>query len=175
MKGLFPGYYPPTDQELSDLWKDCIFVLDANANVVCKYSEGNSGAHSALKNPTSVFTQNDGKICFAINTKGRILSEDNTLFSLLGLSKACIDFASLNTYNNVSINNNLFVAGGILSAYDGQSITEQGFHVFPEGLSLDSSPTTGGNMSKAAMMLSKAPGALHLRTLQSINDLSSDF
>ena len=30
------------------------------------------------------------------------------------------------------------------------------------------------NMSKAAQMLSAAPGALHLRTLQSINDLSSD-
>ncbi len=30
------------------------------------------------------------------------------------------------------------------------------------------------NMSKAAEMLSKAPGALHLRTLQSINDISSD-
>ncbi|MDP2690168.1 MAG: SPFH domain-containing protein, partial [Deltaproteobacteria bacterium] len=30
------------------------------------------------------------------------------------------------------------------------------------------------NMAKAAQMLSSAPGALHLRTLQSINDLSSD-
>jgi regulator of protease activity HflC (stomatin/prohibitin superfamily) len=30
------------------------------------------------------------------------------------------------------------------------------------------------NMTKAAEMLSTAPGALHLRTLQSINDLSSD-
>lgn len=30
------------------------------------------------------------------------------------------------------------------------------------------------NMSKAATMLHKAPGALHLRTLQSVNDLSSD-
>ncbi len=30
------------------------------------------------------------------------------------------------------------------------------------------------NMSKAAETLSKAPGALHLRTLQSINDISSD-
>ncbi len=30
------------------------------------------------------------------------------------------------------------------------------------------------NMSKAAQMLSEAPGALHLRTLQSLNDLSSD-
>lgn len=30
------------------------------------------------------------------------------------------------------------------------------------------------NMAKAATMLSKSPGALHLRTLQSINDISSD-
>lgn len=30
------------------------------------------------------------------------------------------------------------------------------------------------NMAKAAQMLSEAPGALHLRTLQSLNDLSSD-
>lgn len=30
------------------------------------------------------------------------------------------------------------------------------------------------NMAKAASMLAEAPGALHLRTLQSLNDLSSD-
>jgi regulator of protease activity HflC (stomatin/prohibitin superfamily) len=30
------------------------------------------------------------------------------------------------------------------------------------------------NMAKAAKMLAEAPGALHLRTLQSINDMSSD-
>lgn len=30
------------------------------------------------------------------------------------------------------------------------------------------------NMAKAAEMLARAPGALHLRTLQSINDISSD-
>lgn len=34
--------------------------------------------------------------------------------------------------------------------------------------------TAANNMSKAAMTLSSAPGALHLRTLQTLNDLSSD-
>ena len=34
--------------------------------------------------------------------------------------------------------------------------------------------TAAENMAKAAKMLSEAPGALHLRTLQSINDISSD-
>ena len=30
MKSSFAGFYSPTEQEFSDLWKDCIFVLDAN-------------------------------------------------------------------------------------------------------------------------------------------------
>jgi regulator of protease activity HflC (stomatin/prohibitin superfamily) len=34
--------------------------------------------------------------------------------------------------------------------------------------------TASNNMAKAAKTLASAPGALHLRTLQSINDLSSD-
>jgi len=34
--------------------------------------------------------------------------------------------------------------------------------------------TAAENISKAATMLSKSPGALHLRTLQTLNDLSSD-
>lgn len=34
--------------------------------------------------------------------------------------------------------------------------------------------TASGNMAKAATTLAKAPGALHLRTLQSLNDMSSD-
>ena len=31
-----------------------------------------------------------------------------------------------------------------------------------------------GNMAEAAKLLAETPGALHLRTLQSINDMSSD-
>jgi hypothetical protein len=124
-----------------------IFVLNSSANVIAKFSSGNAGAHSNLKFPANTFTQTDGKVCFPINTKGRIRSENATLFSFLGISKACLDFDSLNTYNNVSINDNLFVAGGILSNYDGQTITEQGFHIYPEGISNSATAASGGSMS----------------------------
>ena len=30
MKKTFPGYYRPTEDEFSELWKNCLFVLDAN-------------------------------------------------------------------------------------------------------------------------------------------------
>jgi hypothetical protein len=30
MRGLFPGYYRPTDEEFKELWEKCIFIFDAN-------------------------------------------------------------------------------------------------------------------------------------------------
>lgn len=30
MRNAFRGYYPPTQEEFSDLWENCLFVLDAN-------------------------------------------------------------------------------------------------------------------------------------------------
>lgn len=30
MKELFPGYYRPTNEEFSKMWRECIFVFDAN-------------------------------------------------------------------------------------------------------------------------------------------------
>jgi len=30
MKNTFPGYYRPTEDELSEMWENCLFVLDAN-------------------------------------------------------------------------------------------------------------------------------------------------
>lgn len=30
MRKIFPGYFRPTDQEFEQLWKDCIFAVDAN-------------------------------------------------------------------------------------------------------------------------------------------------
>jgi hypothetical protein len=30
LRDLFPGYYRPTEEEFDKLWKDCIFIFDAN-------------------------------------------------------------------------------------------------------------------------------------------------
>jgi hypothetical protein len=30
MRDIFPGHYRPTDDELKAIWKDCVFVFDAN-------------------------------------------------------------------------------------------------------------------------------------------------
>ena len=40
MKELFPGYYRPSEDEFSDLWKNCVFILDTNVLLnLYRYSE----------------------------------------------------------------------------------------------------------------------------------------
>jgi len=43
MKKIFPGYYRPTEEEFSNLWNSCLFVLDANVLLnLYRYSQETS-------------------------------------------------------------------------------------------------------------------------------------
>ncbi len=125
-----------------------IFLIDVNAQVLAKVSAGNAGTHagvgSFLPSPIEV---SSNKWSFPINIKGTIRSENATLFSRLGISNVQVDFTTNNNYLHAEINNELLIAGGILKQYDGNSVVEQGFHLFPEGAAVSATPTTGGNMS----------------------------
>jgi hypothetical protein len=40
MKDLFPGYYRPSEENFSELWKNCVFILDTNVLLnLYRYSE----------------------------------------------------------------------------------------------------------------------------------------
>lgn len=124
-----------------------VFTVNELGSVVCVFSPGNSGSHSSLWAPTNVETLPTGEWAFPMNVKGVIRSENATLFSLEGLSLAKIDFQGPNIYNSVTLNSNMYAVGGILNNYDGQNVTEQGFHLFPEGITSGGADTTGGDMS----------------------------
>ena len=49
MRKTFPGYYRPTEDEFSELWKNCLFVLDANVLLnLYRYSQETSGSFTAI-------------------------------------------------------------------------------------------------------------------------------
>jgi hypothetical protein len=63
-----------------------------------------------------------------------------------GIAAVTIDFNSSNKYQKAMLGGNLHFTGGFLSAYDGKSVVECGFHFFPEDVSATFS-TTGGFVS----------------------------
>lgn len=76
-----------------------------------------------------------GVFKFANNSAGKLISEGNTLFSLLGVNSTKLTFTPSNNFINTVQNNTLLIVGGILQGYDGVSVTELGFHLYPENVS----------------------------------------
>ncbi len=93
-----------------------------------------------------VDTVSSGVFLWANLIKGQFLSESNTNFSLLGVNSTTIDFTNVNKFNSTVQSNNLLFVGGILQSYDGTSVAEQNFHLFPEGI-VAIPFTTGGALS----------------------------
>lgn len=93
-----------------------------------------------------VNTISPGVFIWANLIKGQFISEDNTNFSLLGVNSTKVDFTNTNKFNSTTQSNNLLFVGGILQSYDGVSVTEQNFHLYPEGTTFDLF-TVGGALS----------------------------
>jgi hypothetical protein len=64
-------------------------------------------------------------------TKGKIITEANTLFALLGVSSTRFDFAHPNRFLAATSARQLLFVGGILQSYDGSAAVEHGFHLDP--------------------------------------------
>lgn len=79
----------------------------------------------------------------ALLTKGKAISEANTLFSLLGVASLALDFAHPNRFLSAPQSRCLLTVGGILQTYDGVCYVEQGFHLDPEGVTATAAGSDG--------------------------------
>jgi hypothetical protein len=76
-------------------------------------------------------------------TKGKIITEANTLFALLGVSSTRFDFAHPNRFLAATSARQLLFVGGILQSYDGSAAVEHGFHLDPEHFTASASGSDG--------------------------------
>lgn len=88
-----------------------------------------------------------GLFQYALLNKTRLFSENATLFSQLGVAKTSINFASIETFNTAELGQNLHIAGGVLSMYDGVSVVEHGFHLYPENVAAVPVNVGSGNLT----------------------------
>lgn len=146
--------YVPTIH-VSDL-QSTIFILNSSAEVVSKISQGIAGdviTTSGLTKVTVISTDSN-KYLLASQIKGKVISEDNTLFSVLGVNSTILDFDSDVKYDNAVLGDNLHTAGGMIQSYDGKEKVEHGFHLFPENLTEGATGATGGLMSDGTYLYS---------------------
>lgn len=114
----------------SDL-QSTYFIARTDGVICAKIQAQTAGGLTPLPILQNV-TEVNAKFNFAIINKTKIVSENAGLFSQLGVARTEIDFGSAEVFQTAELGDNLHIAGGILSMYDGVSVVEHGFHVYPE-------------------------------------------
>lgn len=120
------------------------FCVTENQAVVAKMSYGTGGTRITNTLLTTVPAITDSTYLFTHQEKTQFISENNTIFSTLGIYSSDLDFSSENKFQNAQLGQ-LHMVGGILQSYDGVTVTEHNFHLYPENVS-SATATTGGLM-----------------------------
>lgn len=120
------------------------FVYDLDAErVVAKLCAQSAGGRRTAPTVSGVPDYGNGVFELFTQTVGRLQVENGVVFTAANATIGRIDYGATGTYQTAQVGRNLLVVGGIVQAYDGQSWSECGFHVFPEMVS-PVNTTTGG-------------------------------
>lgn len=139
----------------SDL-QSTYFLLNDSGQVVLKLSPSLGGGYSSfsLSLLPEVNLVSTGVYEVASLIKDLISSTNGVIITQTGVLSATMSFTTI-APSKVDIGENLLIAGGILSMYDGGAVVEHGYSIYPEGLqaTLSFDPCTPGFLGSGAIGL----------------------
>ncbi len=129
----------------SSTLQSTIFVVDSDGAIAAKVLPGESlnGFISAVSAaPSTVVAVSSGVWVFgAVRTLGNLSSVSNTA-GVAGEARLNFNYRP----TAASLATNCFISGGVLGEYDGDAVTEHGFHLWPEDITATDT-AAGGSMS----------------------------
>lgn len=114
----------------SDL-QSTFFVIRSDGLIVGKQQYTN-GSGLTSKPFLATVNQTGNQFSYTILKKNQIISENATIFTPTGVMRTTLDFTNSDTFISREVGNNLLIVGGVLNMYDGDSIVEHGFLLYPE-------------------------------------------
>ncbi len=130
------------------------FVYSISGDLVTKINQGVGGGYTVSSILPTAVQMDTGKFIVPTLKKGVLQAEDGVLFTLLGVSSTIIDFTALNNFITAELADNLHIVGGVLQSYDGVTVNETGFAIFPEGISSTIVDVGTGNMANGTYQYS---------------------
>lgn len=112
------------------------FVIDTNGVPVAKISTGVAGGHVRRGTLPKAHSVASDVVLVPSLVRTKLVAENGTFFSLTGITNTEVDFVVEDRFQNSTLGNNLLIAGGLVQAYDGETVAESGFNVFPEAPTL---------------------------------------
>tara|TARA_R100000781_G_scaffold26778_1_gene19882 strand:- start:1235 stop:4264 length:3030 start_codon:yes stop_codon:yes gene_type:complete len=119
------------------------FLCDTDGLISAKILPGMSGKLPEKTFVSSVTPSATGVYQFGGLVRTRLISKNNDLYSLSGVSNVSIDFTSIERFEATELGGNLHIGGGFVSMYDSQEIVELNFHLYPENITAAVNNSTG--------------------------------
>lgn len=117
------------------------YFLVSGAAVVAKLAPGLGGGLTAKSTLPEAPNPSTGVYSTAYLQADQLSSSGGNVFSQAGVMGGTFDFTQPQAA--VELSDDLHLAGGILSMYDGAAVVEHGFHLYPENVSATPSGTGG--------------------------------
>jgi len=128
----------------ADLLQDTYFVVDRNGIIDTKILPTIAGGHSTIPSHIGgVWTYGDS-LNFAGRRKTRNVTAGEVVYSLTGLNRIELNYESIDLGLADQLGGNLHIPGGFLKVFDGQSVVEHQYHMYPEGISIATSASGTG-------------------------------
>jgi len=122
------------------------FLLRNDGVILAKYQMQQGGGLTAKSMLPTVIQEAAGIFKTPVLTKGQLDSIGGNVFTETGLTREVFNFDVPNSYRSEQVGQNLHIIGGFLGNYDGVSITEHNFHVFPEFITGSVSASISGSL-----------------------------
>lgn len=129
------------------------FVIDSTGFIIAKFSPQNAGGLPTKWILPEITNTATGVYLLAALQKDLLTTVSGAIYTLTGVESVSLNFPSLSTFATAQLGQDLHITGGILSMYDGISIVEHGYHLFPEPVTVTTSGT-GGNILAGAYQYS---------------------
>lgn len=118
-------------------------VNSSNKRVVAKFSPDVAGG-TLVKNivPEMVVTS-PGNFLLASLIKDLFTTISGAIYTQTGVNAITLDFVAPGSFQNIELGNNLIISGAQTTMYDGISVVEYDFNMFPENITETTSATGG--------------------------------
>jgi hypothetical protein len=107
--------------------------VTVQAVIDAKMLPGASGGHTPKASQLpGVWAASESAVVCAVARKTRIVADNVDTYTLTGVNLLRVEHEAVNVGLPAQLGSNLHVPGGFLKSYDGKTVVEHGFHLFPE-------------------------------------------
>lgn len=132
----------------SSSYQPSYFLISGAGSIAGKLAYSNGGGYLTLGLPSVTVIDTVAHMGYLIKdllvaaNKSQNPTSNTPVFTQTGINLASFNFTT-DQMNGSEIGNNLHISGGLLWAYDGYQVVEQGFHVYPDNVIVTTSGAGG--------------------------------